>query len=301
MLEQISVIVPIAPGDTAWRSLLVDLRPLPTGAEILLAAASEPPDDFDDLLRQTSLKCPVTWLVGRAGRATQLNHGAARATNRFLLFLHCDSRISEAAFDALSRSLARDDRAIYFFDLVFVPDGPRLMWLNGWGANLRSRWLKLPFGDQGLCISAFLFQRLGIFDEQAPRGEDHLLIWKAHQLGIPVKPTGATIATSARRYAENGWLWATCVCLYRTGVQAMPQWIRLLAARLTGRSDNERNEPRPEFQPSDNEIEKPRPGVNGAQQRRCGILTDEPKAEVVDECECAQSPPNSRASERQQG
>jgi hypothetical protein len=277
MLDRISVIVPIGPRDVAWRTLLPDLKPLPASAEVLLVATSPPPDDLADVVESSALACPVKWFQTEHGRAKQLNYGAAQANNSLLWFLHCDSRIAEAGCNALGRSLEKDLRAIYFFDLTFLPDGPRLMWLNGWGANLRSRWLGLPFGDQGLCLSAELFCQLGGFNEQALHGEDHLLVWKAHQLAIPVRPVGAVIATSARKYAERGWLRTTCVHLWRTAKQAIPQLFRFSVATMPHRIGEQRDEPGAEFQPSNHEVEKPRSRVARAEQRRVGVLTHEPE------------------------
>ena len=52
------------------------------------------------------------------------------------------------------------------------------MQLNAAGANLRSRWLGLPFGDQGLVLPRASFERLGGFDPALRYGEDHALVWR---------------------------------------------------------------------------------------------------------------------------
>lgn len=106
----------------------------------------------------------------------QMNFGAKNATRRFLWLLHADSRVDSIAVTLLQEALVDPLPGVYYFDLAFRADGPRLMCLNAWGANLRSRYLGLPFGDQGLCLSRETFQKLGRFDETAPYGEDHLLI-----------------------------------------------------------------------------------------------------------------------------
>jgi hypothetical protein len=114
-----------------------------------------------------------------------------------------------------------------WFDLAFLEDGPRLVRLNAWGARLRSRVFGLPFGDQGLVLPAASFAALGGYDESVRYGEDHLLVWAAHAARLPVIPVGATLYTSARTYARNGWLLTTLCHWMLTLRQALPQWWRL--------------------------------------------------------------------------
>ncbi|MEQ9072145.1 MAG: hypothetical protein RLO18_35800, partial [Gimesia chilikensis] len=76
------------------------------------------------------------------------------------------------------------------------------------------------------------FHSLGGFDESAAYGEDHLLVWKARQVGLRLKCTGADIATSARKYRERGWLKVTLLHLWLTACQAIPQFFLLMKARI---------------------------------------------------------------------
>jgi rSAM/selenodomain-associated transferase 1 len=92
--------------------------------------------------------------------------------------------------------------------------------------------LRLPFGDQGFCLSNEQFCRLGGFNESLQYGEDHDLIWRAHRAGISVKRVPAPIATSARKYRREGWLRTTGLHLWRTINQAAPQFLRLSKARV---------------------------------------------------------------------
>jgi hypothetical protein len=160
-----------------------------------------------------------------------MNFGAAIASGSFLWFLHADSQIDPKAYEKLEVSLRESPGAIHYFDLAFHAGSPRLSRLNAWGANLRSRFLRLPYGDQGLCLSKEVFQRLGRFDESLPYGEDHILIWRAHNNRIPVKPVNAQVTTSARKYSQNGWLRTTCLHLWLTVRQAAPQFARLLMGK----------------------------------------------------------------------
>jgi rSAM/selenodomain-associated transferase 2 len=229
-LEDLSVVIPVAPGDRDWITLLPDLQMLPKSAEVIIIGVDGPPVEFEHLTAST-VRCTTRWLQSACGRARQMNFGAASARGSFLWFLHADSRIDPNAFEKLEAGLRKSPTAIHYFDLAFHSDGPPLTRLNAWGANLRSRFLALPYGDQGLCFSRDLFDLLGGFDESLPYGEDHMLIWRAHHNRVPVEPINARIATSARKYIRNGWLRTTSLHLWLTARQAVPQFARLIAGK----------------------------------------------------------------------
>lgn len=103
---------------------------------------------------------------------------------------------------ALGAFLAHDPPALGWFAFAYHTDGPALTRLNAHGANLRARWLDVPFGDQDFVLYTADFLVLGGFDEAASYGEDHRFVWTARAAGRPV---GGAVATSARRYARLGW------------------------------------------------------------------------------------------------
>jgi hypothetical protein len=201
----LSVIVPVGPADLAWPGLLGDLSALEGNAEILLVApAGVAPREFSPTSH--GLRVPARWLEAPAGRARQQNAGAAATGGAMLWFLHADTRAPVAAIAAAQRFT---DDALGYFDLRFSEDGPMLVRANAAGAWIRSRWLGLPFGDQGFVLPRRLFDALGGFDESLPAGEDHALVWAARRAAIPVVPLRAPLLTSARKYAEQGWLRTT--------------------------------------------------------------------------------------------
>jgi hypothetical protein len=227
MLDDLTIIIPVGAKENAWRSLLKDLKTLPPAAEMLVVGAEPKPADFEQFVAR-ELSCATRWLRSTAGRARQLNYGAENSTRSYLWFLHADSHVDDLALGELKRALQDRPSAIHYFVLAFQTDGPRITRLNSWGANLRSRWFGLPFGDQGFCVAKAVFQALGKFDESSQYGEDHLLIWKAHQKGVQVAPIHAKISTSARKYRSNGWIRTTFVHLWRTARQGLPQFLRSL-------------------------------------------------------------------------
>ncbi len=193
----LSLIVPLGPTEPLPSELLGSLASLSGFAEGLVAATEPLQHDL-----------PLGWraTVSTAGRGRQQNAAAAAASGRWLLFLHADSRIDGGACRALRHFVDSAPDAIGYAWLRFASDGPRQTCLNAIGANLRSRWLGLPYGDQALCLPAAWFLRLGGFREDLSRGEDLDLVVRARLLGLRTRPLNFTIETSARRYRERGWL-----------------------------------------------------------------------------------------------
>jgi len=206
---QISIVIPLGPNETAWPRLvgLLD-RELPE-AEIVLSAAA-PPDPARSAGR-------ARWIHGPAGRARQLNHGATAARGPMLWLLHADCRPAPASVAAARRFAAAGEHdRLGWFDLAFDRDGPALTRLNAAGANLRSRLLKLPFGDQGWMLTAETFSRLGGFDPGFGRGEDLEFVVRARHHGVRLQRLGAPLLASARRYRDSGWLATTLAHLALT-------------------------------------------------------------------------------------
>ena len=238
---RLSVIVPFALHETEGHHLLEQLHALPMDCEILAVQAGS---------RSPRLRAPrqsdgpeMREYLSLPGRARQMNLGAKAARGRWLWFLHADSRLHEGTLDALRRFLARDRDALGFFDLRYR-DGPRLSRINAHAANLRARALGLPFGDQGFVLPARWFARLGRYDEDALYGEDHLLVWRARQYGLPLQRIRAPLTSSARKYAANGWLATTWLNLRRTFQQARPEWKALRGRRAKSRNCKLQDGPR---------------------------------------------------------
>ena len=200
LLNNLSVIVPVAPDEKAWKQLCLDLRDLPQESEIIFAGPTRP---------QEKLNHRIKWIDSEQGRAKQLNAGAQAATKKFLWFVHADSRFETDTMQALEDALKKQPQALHYFHLAFLSDGPPWMFINEIGCRIRSQRMGLPFGDQGFCLSRENFECMGAFPENVDYGEDHVFIWRAHQKKIPLRCTQAYLKTSARKYAKEGWLKTT--------------------------------------------------------------------------------------------
>jgi hypothetical protein len=216
----------VRPGDGPG-ALVSIIVPLPAGAPAPVALTAQFPADMEVVLAQ-----------GRT-RAQALNAGARRASAGHLWFVHADTLLEPEAIARLREAAKAGRDEITYCDIRF--DGGGLMRLTDLGVLFRSRVLGLPFGDQALALPATLFQRLGGYREDAPYGEDHLLVWRAHRLAVPVVPLRAVVGTSALKYRTRGWLHMTCRHLLLTIRQAWPEWVAMRKARRQPTATGERH------------------------------------------------------------
>ena len=209
----LSVVVPAGPGERAWTALFDDLPERDDVERVLVLAEG-------DALPSAPHGTRV--LTAPAGRATQINAGLRAARASTVWVLHADSRIDAETLASARRAATNwtngGPLALCWFDLGFH-DGPAAMAINAFGANLRSRWFGLPFGDQGLLAARTLFASLGDFHEGVGRGEDHAFVRAAHRAGVPLQRLPGRVQTSARRYVERGWWRTTCEHLALTWSQ----------------------------------------------------------------------------------
>ena len=73
----------------------------------------------------------------------------------------------------------------------------------------RSRWLKLPYGDQALLVESALFYRLRGF-QKLDIMEDYEFVRRVQRHG-PLKLMSSSVVTSARRWQKKGVLRTTCI------------------------------------------------------------------------------------------
>ncbi|HKF45031.1 MAG TPA: hypothetical protein VKG01_18180 [Thermoanaerobaculia bacterium] len=117
-----------------------------------------------------------------------------------LLFLHADSRAPDGALDILRRAVESGASA-GAFSLAYEGATPPLRWI-AWWANLRSRVLKLPYGDQGVFCTREAYDRTGGFRD-LPVCDDLDIVRRLKRAGPFVVLPEKTF-TSPRRYLRSG-------------------------------------------------------------------------------------------------
>ncbi|MHA3914488.1 TIGR04283 family arsenosugar biosynthesis glycosyltransferase [Halovulum sp. GXIMD14793] len=143
----------------------------------------------------------VVLITGTPGRGQQLARGALAAKGDWLLFLHADTVLTPGWAGAVLAHMQGHSEAAGYFTLRFDARGvlPRIV--AGW-ANLRSWMFGLPYGDQGLLVSAELYRAVGGFPD-IPLMEDVAI---SRRLRGRLRPLGHKAITSAARYRRDGWL-----------------------------------------------------------------------------------------------
>ena len=148
------------------------------------------------------------------GRANQMNAGAQHAAGEILLFLHADTLLPKGFDHYIRQSLADPRNIAGAFGLRFDKNSFTLNIIET-GANLRSRHLQLPYGDQGIFLRRADFQTLGGFPE-VPVMEDFAFMQALKKQGTIVT-LPQKIITSARRFEVlgviNTWLINQCVIM----------------------------------------------------------------------------------------
>ena len=196
---EISVVIPTldeAPTITACLDSVGEHR----GVEIVVADGGST-DDTRDLARRRG----VTIVEGRGGRGPQLNLGAAETSAERLLFLHADCRLPEGWLPAVIEALEDPWTALACFRLRTEPSGGgevsgvRKAWLAL--LDIRSRGMRLPYGDQGLAVRREVYEGVGRFPE-IPLMED-LAFSKACRRVGRIKRLPLEIRTTARRYERR--------------------------------------------------------------------------------------------------
>jgi rSAM/selenodomain-associated transferase 2 len=163
-----------------------------------------------------------------AGRARQMNFGAAAARSEWLLFLHADSSLPRGWLPAI----AGLDKEVIGGWFRFALDD------SAWQARVIERltaWrvkrFKLPYGDQGVFVRRRTFEALGGFRE-LPLMEDVEFVRRLVRAGRVVE-LPLPLRTSARRWRRDGWFRRSTrnlilVGLYVLGVnpERLARWYR---------------------------------------------------------------------------
>jgi rSAM/selenodomain-associated transferase 2 len=215
--HRISVIIPVLNEEQRIGERLGELGRMAGVAEVIVVDGGS-----SDRTAEISRGFPGVRLVSAArGRGSQMNAGARVASGDVLLFLHADVALPPDAATWVARMLADPAVVAGAFRTWTVADmgrsclGPLLHL-----ADLRSRYTRLPYGDQALFVRREAFERVGGFPDQ-PLMEDWELSRRLGRIGrIATAP--AAVRVSGRRFLSrpirSAVLMRLFPLLYRLGV-----------------------------------------------------------------------------------
>jgi len=161
-------------------------------------------------------------------RARQMNRGADQATGDVLVFLHADTRLPEKFEDFIFNSFKQPKMVAGAFELRMDSPMPGLRLIERL-ANWRSRFLKMPYGDQAIFISSRVFHQIGGFPV-IPIMEDFELVRRLQKQG-KIVTLPVPVFTSPRRWQNFGILKTTlinqlAIAAYVMGIapEVIAQW-----------------------------------------------------------------------------
>ncbi len=215
-MKGLSIIVPVLNEAPRLPALLANLAARCGEAEAIIVDGGST-DGSAEVARAAGW---ARVLATPAGRARQMNAGAAAAAGEVLLFLHADTLLPDSASDDIRAALADPEVVGGRFDVRLDHPG-RLYRAVEALMNVRSRWSGIWTGDQAVFVRRAVFRRLGGFAD-IPLMEDVEFTRRLKRAGRGACLRSRVI-TSARRWERDGpartilLMWALRF-LYRAGV-----------------------------------------------------------------------------------
>lgn len=159
-MKRLSVIIPTLDAEAGLGEVIDRLNRGGTAPGEIIVVDGGSADGTEDVARSRG----VTVMSARRGRGTQMAAGAAAAKGDWLLFLHADTVPGMAWRRPVADLMAGPEggRRAGVFRLRLDDPAPWARCVE-WCARSRSLLLGLPYGDQGLLISADFYKSLGGF------------------------------------------------------------------------------------------------------------------------------------------
>ncbi len=202
----LSIIVPVLNEADGIHQALRRLQPLrQRGAEVIVVDGGS-----DDGTPKHCTEWADAVLQAPAGRARQMNAGAACARGEVLLFLHADTQLPDQADSLILGALAQGP-VWGRFD-VRIEGRSRGLAMVAAMMNLRSRLSAIATGDQAMFLRRSAWDAVGGFADQ-PFLEDIDLSHRLKRLSTPAC-LRERVVTSGRRWDRDG-LWPTIALMWQ--------------------------------------------------------------------------------------
>ena len=223
-MSSISIIIPVL-NEVSTISQTISTAQTGKDIEIIVVDGGSN-DGTTEVVKSLDVKL----IYSQPGRGIQMNCGAKAATGNILLFLHGDTFLP-LNFDQLLREILAKPNIIAGAFELGIRGRKRSLRIVEKMVNWRSRYLQMPYGDQGIFLPAKIFTEIGGFPE-IPIMEDFESIRKLRKRGriaIVSKP----VLTSGRRWQKLGIFKTTLINQiviigYLLGVspKRLAQWYR---------------------------------------------------------------------------
>lgn len=201
--SKISVVIPTLNEEHHLQATIGPLMATPDLEVIVIDGGSR--DETVNIANKAGAKV----LTSKPGRALQQNLGAESSCGDILLFLHADTRLPTGFGLIIRECLSGPGKPIAgAFSLSIDLPGPGIRLIECM-ANLRSRLLHLPYGDQALFMKKNTFEQIGGFPE-IDIMEDFALAGKLRKAGH-IRIVSEKVITAGRRWQKLGVMKTTLI------------------------------------------------------------------------------------------
>jgi len=146
-LSKISIIIPTINEANNLPLLLSDLSTIHKDGEIIIVDGGSK----DKTIDIANIYGAKVFISKERNRGLQLNIGSRNSKGDWLIFLHADTRLTHDWFRKTNSFLKENKNSIYYFK--FKIDNKKIIYrVLEILVNIRSKYFKQPYGDQGLII-----------------------------------------------------------------------------------------------------------------------------------------------------
>jgi len=146
-LSEISIIIPTINEANNLPLLLSDLSSMQKEGEIIIVDCGSE-DKTIDIANIYGAKVIIS---KERNRGLQLDIGAKNSKGEWLIFFHADTRLTHDWFKKINSFLEGNQNSIYYFE--FKINHKKIIYrVLEILVNIRSKFFKQPYGDQGLII-----------------------------------------------------------------------------------------------------------------------------------------------------
>ena len=195
-MSKISIIIPTINEANNLPLLLSDLSSIQKEGEIIIVDCGSE-DKTIDIANVYGAKVCIS---KERNRGLQLDMGAKNSKGDWLIFLHADTRLTHDWFTKIKSILEGYKKYIYFFKFK-INNKKKIYRVLEILVNFRSRYLKQPYGDQGLIIHKSIYLKNNGF-RKIPLMED-VDFFRRLKNKEDLKQLNLPIFTSSRKWERT--------------------------------------------------------------------------------------------------
>ncbi len=151
-MSKISIIIPTINEANNLPLLLSDLSSIQKEGEIIIVDCGSE----DKTIDIANIYGAKVFISKERNRGLQLDIGAKNSKGEWLIFLHADTRLTHDWFKKINSFLKANKNIIYYFE--FKINHKKIIYrVLEILVNIRSKFFKQPYGDQGLIIHRTIY------------------------------------------------------------------------------------------------------------------------------------------------